>query len=192
MESYGDIPSTRYEEEALEEIKRALDFSEPRPPETISIPTIDSPFSLKHSPGLTDPTINTSVDTRSSCFGRNVEEEIVFSKSFDNAVHHANETPEKFFIGPPSQDNSSKANGYDDDVSIPSRVDLLDVDEMSHNQLVTLLERLYFNLKNADRALTKEQRRKAAREKSLIKLARELKKRKEIITELTERVDEVS
>jgi hypothetical protein len=58
--------------------------------------------------------------------------------------------------------------------------------------LIDLVERLYDNLKNADRALTKEKARRSGREKSLIKLAKELRKRKEMVADCMERIEEVT
>ena len=192
------------EEEALAEIKKALDFTQPQPPKTISIPSIPV-YSLRprrskhatrvHSPTSADQT-NTTVDTGSS-FGdhhdvtklgnTSLEEEqlqpiigLPFSRGADSNYE---ESP-KFYLGSSSQEEEV--------ASIPSRVSLLEMDEMSHNEVVTLVERLYTNLKTADLALTREQERRTAREKSLIKLAMELRRRKEIVTDLTEQVHEVS
>lgn len=64
-------------------------------------------------------------------------------------------------------------------------------DEMTYEELLALVERLYDNLKQADAALTKERSRRTGREKNLIKLAKELRTRKSKMEELEEQIEEV-
>jgi hypothetical protein len=65
-------------------------------------------------------------------------------------------------------------------------------DDMTYDELLELVERLYKNLKQADAALTNERTKRTGREKSLIKLAKELRSRKDKINELEEQIDDVS
>lgn len=78
-----------------------------------------------------------------------------------------------------------------DDTSIPSNVTLLDVKDLSRSELMELVEKLYHNLKSADRGFLTERSRRYARERALLKLARQLKRHKERLSECMERMEEV-
>ncbi|KAL3909595.1 MAG: hypothetical protein SGILL_008027 [Bacillariaceae sp.] len=67
----------------------------------------------------------------------------------------------------------------------------LSVDGLSRQELVDMVEKLYQNLKKADRALIKEQSRRGAREVSLAKLARQLRKHKETLASYLNHIDEL-
>ena len=67
----------------------------------------------------------------------------------------------------------------------------LSVDGLSRQELMDMVETLYENLKKADRALVREQSRRGAREKSLVSLARQLRKHKETLASYLNHIDEL-
>ncbi|KAG7341380.1 hypothetical protein IV203_023331 [Nitzschia inconspicua] len=80
---------------------------------------------------------------------------------------------------------------YVDDTSIPSNVGVLELEGLSRAELTVLVERLYQNLNGSNAALAKEQARRHNREKSLIKLAQELKLRREQLDHCKDRIEEL-
>lgn len=87
----------------------------------------------------------------------------------------------KFYIG----------SVTDDDCSVQSHVSDFGTEEMGRSELMEVIHNVYQELRKADQALSEEKRRRNSREKSLIKLARELKKRKDITTKLAKKLEEV-
>jgi hypothetical protein len=93
--------------------------------------------------------------------------------------------------------DGSASVAADDDESWQSHEEEINLlqdgaDDMTYDELLELVERLYSNLKQADAALTKEKSRRSGRENNLIKLAKELRSRKNKIDELEEQIDDVS
>lgn len=65
------------------------------------------------------------------------------------------------------------------------------MEDMSRTELMQVVRTLYRELRKADESLSDEKKRRHSREKNLIKLARELKKRKDATTKLTLKMEEV-
>lgn len=76
--------------------------------------------------------------------------------------------------------------------SIQSHVSDLGADDLSHGELMDVVYRLYKQLKKADESLSAEKKRRHSREKNLIKLAKELGKRKEMTNVQSAKIEEVS
>lgn len=89
----------------------------------------------------------------------------------------------KFYIGTVSEES--------EEYSILSHVSDLGADDMSHSELLDVVKRLYKELKKADEALSAERKRRHSREKNLIKLAKELGRRKNVSTKQLNKNDEV-
>jgi len=87
----------------------------------------------------------------------------------------------------------SADDGEDNDDDDEDHIHFLQdgADDMTYGELLELVERLYKNLKQADAALTNERSKRTGREKSLIKLAKELRSRKHKIEELEEQIDDL-
>ncbi len=90
---------------------------------------------------------------------------------------------QKFYIGTVSEES--------EECSIQSHVSDIGADEMSHRELVDVVQRLYLELKKVDEALSAERKRRHSREKSLIKLAKELGRRKSLSNKQLEEIHEV-
>jgi hypothetical protein len=234
-------------DEVFNEIKKALDFAESKPPATISIPSAvignriihaSSSSSSTSSPDKEEYVITgqnthttattTTTTTRTTTpmmtkttniIGSNFH---VIDEDHNDATdgptsqltvhdfsmedeHNIRDTAkedesQKFCIvtgvNPSTNDDNDDDDDDDDEIgtdgsSMQSKVNLLQTDEMSKGELIDLIERLYDNLKNADRTLTKEKTRRIGREKSLIKLAKELRRRKDMVEEYIEQIEEV-
>jgi hypothetical protein len=87
----------------------------------------------------------------------------------------------KYYIGSVSED----------ECSVQSHVSNLGTEEMNQSELMEVVHTLYKELRKTDAALSKETKRRHSREKSLIKLAKELKKRKDITTKVALKLQEV-
>jgi hypothetical protein len=185
----------------LAEIKQALNINhQPQPPTTITIPSIglfpSRPSKQNDASVAQTASMETdSIEDQEHLILIKVEEAVA-RRGFDNAnndsfmrklstlslgssgVHsqhgsagaHSPHGSQKFFIGT-----------VDEEGSVPSRVSNLEADEMSHGELMDLVQRLYGNLKQSDSALSTERERRKSRERSLIKLAKELAARKDVI-----------
>eukprot|EP00429_Kryptoperidinium_foliaceum_P016449 CAMPEP_0176043530 /NCGR_PEP_ID=MMETSP0120_2-20121206/21602_1 /TAXON_ID=160619 /ORGANISM="Kryptoperidinium foliaceum, Strain CCMP 1326" /LENGTH=482 /DNA_ID=CAMNT_0017376937 /DNA_START=46 /DNA_END=1494 /DNA_ORIENTATION=- len=90
---------------------------------------------------------------------------------------------QKYYIG--------TVNEEDETCSVQSHVSNFGTDEMSNTELIEVVHTLYRELKNADRSLSQERKRRHSREKSLIKLAKELKKRKDTAAKHLQRIKEM-
>lgn len=75
--------------------------------------------------------------------------------------------------------------------SIQSHVSDLGADDLSHGELMDVVYRLYKQLKKADESLSAEKKRRHSREKNLIKLAKELGKRKEMTNVQSAKIEEM-
>jgi hypothetical protein len=157
-------------------------------PTTISIPVVKRSLSSSHSkmPTTPDRTI-TSFET--------VESFQSFGDYQGNiTMEEDKKDVGRFLPTVPSQDyedldQDDVPGDDDDDVSVPSMA--MEVEKLSRLELMDLVERLYQNMKRADAAFANEQSRRHKREKSLIKLARELKLCKERLAECMEQIEEV-
>jgi hypothetical protein len=189
------------EEEALAEIKRALNIQDPEPPPTsISIPrrptkSLASPTKSDNSPMASlEPSSMDRTSVTESYDDNDLTRLSATSieGTFSGGALDSTDSTRKFFIGRGGVTEDGENTGDQDErSSVRSRVSLVEAEEMSYEELLGLVERLYDHLKQADRALTKEQERRVAREKSLIKLAKELKNRKATIGDCTEQIEEV-
>lgn len=196
------------EEEALAEIKRALNIQEDAepPPITISVPISrrkSSTNAMASSRVDKDniPLISIEPDSmdRTSVTESYDDNDLTrlsttsMEGTFSEGAVDSNASTPRFYIGGIGViEEHGDEDGEEGESSVRSRVSLVDAEEMSYDELLALVERLYDHLKQADEALTKEQARRSAREKSLIKLAKELKNRKATITECVEQIKEVS
>jgi predicted RNA-binding protein with PIN domain len=90
----------------------------------------------------------------------------------------------KFYIGTVSEET--------EDCSIQSHISDLGTDELSHGELMDAVQRLYKQLKQAEDSLSSERKKRRSREKNLIKLAKELGKRKNASNKLLDKIAEVS
>jgi len=78
-----------------------------------------------------------------------------------------------------------------DDYSVQSHISNFGTEDMDRDELLEVVRTLYKELRETDRALAIEIKRRQSREKSLIKLAKELKKRKDKAIRLASELDEV-
>ena len=90
----------------------------------------------------------------------------------------------KFFIGTVSEET--------EECSVQSHVSDLGTDDFSHGELRDAVQRLYKQLKQTEDALASERKSRRSREKNLIKLAKELGKRKNSSNKLLDKIAEVS
>jgi hypothetical protein len=187
------------EEEALAEIKRALNIPDAKPPpSTISIPrrttNMASPSS-DNSPVLSNEPASMDRTSVTESYDDNELTKLSATSmegTFSGGAFDSNASTPRFFIGSGAINVARESgDGEEVETSVRSRVSLVEAEEMSYDELLALVERLYDHLRQADKALTKEQERRSAREKSLIKLAKELKNRKATIKEYIEQIDEV-
>jgi hypothetical protein len=152
----------------IAKIKREIDKKALKPPpNTISIPSPDNSFS-------------SSVDKTASMGSDSLDE------SFLNDSFYQKLDSEKFYIDTIEED---------EEASFPSRVDNENIKietELSNQQLLDLVESLYDNLKHADSVIQKEKSRRRSREKTIIKLAKELTKHTENLNQQRGQIDEVS
>lgn len=92
---------------------------------------------------------------------------------------------DKFYINTVNEE-------HQEENSFPSKVGGSQLDnELSHQELMNLVEQLYHNLKVSGSALKKEKSRRRSREKTIIKLAKELSNQKGIIRQQQGENDEV-
>ena len=89
---------------------------------------------------------------------------------------------QRFYIG------TVKEEG--EEGSIQSHVSF-GADDMSHDELMDVVHRLYGELKKADETLAREKKRRHSREKNLLKLAKELGTRKDATDKLLSKIGEV-
>lgn len=89
----------------------------------------------------------------------------------------------KFFIGTVSEET--------EECSVQSHVSDLGTEDLSHGELMDAVQRLYKQLKQAEDALTVERNKRRSREKNLLKLAKELGKRKNSSNKLLDKIAEM-
>ena len=88
---------------------------------------------------------------------------------------------QKYYIGAVSED----------ECSVQSHVSDFGTEDMNREELIEMVHTLYQELRETDRTLNTERKKRQSREKSLIKLAKELKKRKDATTDLAVKLEEV-
>jgi hypothetical protein len=189
----------------LAEIRQALDIERAQPPTTITIPkVIQSAYrgpSIGNDSSI-DKTASTEVDSLDGpdqvTFTK--VEEAVATRGFDPGAYHNDHFMRRLShmsiesSGPHSNNSSPRFHigTVEEEGSIQSKVSRLEADEMSYGELMGVVQRLYEHLKQSDAALETEKSRRASREKSLIKLAKELTKRKYTICKQMGQIEEVS
>lgn len=192
------------EKEVLSEIKRALGVDEP--PTSISIPpgsipamtrspkeasTLDSEDtdSLDEDERLLLEQLKDVVDRRTSSSNSPSAGRDSFLKNLSwissgggGSTATGSSTPGKLFL-----------EGSLDQGSVPSRVpeDGQNEDYLSHDELVSLVQRLYEKLRQTDDEVSAEKTRRKHREKSLMKLAKELARLKDVIKQHESKMEEV-
>jgi len=88
---------------------------------------------------------------------------------------------QKYYIGAVSED----------ECSVQSHVSDFGTEDMHREELIEMVHTLYQELRETDRTLNTERKKRQSREKSLIKLAKELKKRKDATTNRAVKLEEV-
>ena len=110
---------------------------------------------------------------------------VSFTSSVCGSSTGTNESSyQKFYIGTVSEDT--------EEGSVQSHMSDLGTDDFSHGELMDAVQRLYKQLRQTEDALAAERKRRRSREKNLIKLAKELGKRKNSSTKLLQKIAEVS
>jgi hypothetical protein len=88
---------------------------------------------------------------------------------------------QKYYIGAVSED----------ECSVQSHVTDFGTEDMCREELIEMVHTLYQELRETDHTLSTERKKRQSREKSLIKLAKELKRRKDVTTDLGVKLEEV-
>jgi hypothetical protein len=193
------------EAEVMAELKLALNFDRGQPPTSISIPTVikEHDESVAQTASMDTGSLDdeerallTKVEdavaarrsTQGSCgsseHGRNDFLNRLSNLSMDSgSVPDSNPSSQRFYIGTVNEEEAC---------SVQSKVSRLEADDLSHNQLLRVVQRLYSHLKKSDEALSRERKRRNSRESSLIKLAKEMSKRKTTINRQMKMLGEVS
>jgi hypothetical protein len=169
-----------FEVDVLKETERSKLKSPPRPSSVeISRETLPSLSKTRSAATMTTPTSTTDF-TSAEDLDENSFGDIYASQNADFSLEDFKQNVGK----------KDPVDAEDDASSIPSHQ--LEVEDLSRQELVDMVEKLYKNLKRADRALAREQTRRFAREKSLIKLARDLRRHRETLSSYLQHIDEVS
>jgi hypothetical protein len=189
----------------LAEIRQALDIKRAKPPMTITISkVIQSAYRCpsRGNDSSVDKTASTEVDSLDGPDQVTFTEveEAVATRGLDPGAYHKDSFMRRLShmsmgsLGPNSNHSSQRfyIGTVEEEGSIQSKVSRLEADEMSYGELMGVVQRLYEHLKQSDDALATEKSRRASREKSLIKLAKELTKRKDTICKQMGQIEEVS
>jgi hypothetical protein len=218
MSSYPNAEDTkRIEEEVMAEIRAALDLP---PTSMISIPKLVT--SPQESPREGSAAASSEDEEKSCGFDHEEEKQVPVKlkdgsspikrncvASLDGSALDGSSTMNDSFmmrmassssIGGSSAgiSESSSQRFYIGTVdeeeagSVQSHVSNLGTDDMSQGELMEVVHRLYKQLKKTDITLSEEKKRRRSREKNLIKLARELGKRKEMTNMQMAKIEEVS
>lgn len=156
------------------EIKRELERKALKlPPKTIAIPG-----------GADSKSTSSSVDKTASMESESQDE------SYINDSFYQKLNADKYYIDTIEED----AEEEEEETSLPSHVASENIKiqkELSHQQLLDLVESLYHNLRQADASKKKEKARRHTRERTIIKLAKELSKQSEFVNQQREQIEEV-